>query len=140
VSAPERSAFDWAAVSRATWIAAGSAIILFISCFLTWYSISIGVASASVDGTHEGLGKLVLLLSLVALVVIGLELFASNVTLPLPSSLILIGIGGLSALLAIIKMLDKPYSGLSIGFGLYLALIASIALAVGGYLKLQEEG
>jgi hypothetical protein len=140
VSAPESKAFDWAAVSRATWIATGSAIILFISCFLTWYSISVGVASASVDGTHEGLGKLILLLAIAALVVIGLELFAANVTLPLPSSLILLGIGGLSALLALIKMLDKPYSGLSIGFGLYLALIASIGLAVGGYLKMQEEG
>ena len=103
---------------------------------MTWYSFSI----LSVDGTHEGLGKLVLLLALAALVVIGIELFASNVTLPLPSSLILLGIGGFSALLCLIKMLDKPASQLSIGFGLYLALIASIALAVGGYLKLQEEG
>jgi hypothetical protein len=136
VSAPERAAFDWAAVSRATWIAAGSAIVLFLSCFLTWYSFSI----LSLSGTHEGLGKLILLLSIVALVVIGLELFAANVTLPLPSSLILIGIGGISALFALIKMLDKPASQLSIGFGLYLALIASIALAVGGYLKLQEQG
>jgi hypothetical protein len=127
-------------VSRATWIAAGSAIILFISCFLAWYSISTPLGSASVDGTHENLGKLVLLLSIAALAVLGLELFATNVTLPLPSSLILLGIGGFSALLALIKMLDKPYSGLSIGFGLYLALIASIALAVGGYLKMQEEG
>lgn len=136
MSAPERSTFDWATVSRATWISAGSAIVLLISCFMTWYSYSI----LSVDGTHEGLGKLVLLLAIVALVVIGIELFAANVTLPLPSSLILIGIGGISALFALIKMLDKPASQLSIGFGLYLALIASIALAVGGWLKLQEQG
>jgi hypothetical protein len=135
LSTPQRSTFDWTTVSRATWIAAGGALVLLISCFMTWYSLG----PASVDGTHEGLGKLVALLAFVALVVVAVELFASNVTLPLPSSLILIGIGGLSALLVLIKVLDKPYSGLSLGFGIWLALIAAIVLAVGGYLKMQEE-
>jgi hypothetical protein len=136
---PSRSTFDPASVSRGTWVAAGGSLILLISVFLEWYHVDLGPISIGRSGWDESsLAKLVALLALVALVIIGLELFATTVALPYPSSLILIGIGALSALLVIIKMIDKPASQVSLSYGIFVSLIAAIAVAVGGYLKMQE--
>jgi hypothetical protein len=122
-------------------------LILLISVFLDWYkaSVSGGGFGISVGGSGwdaTDLAKLIALLAIAGLVIVGLELFATNVSLPYPSSLILIGIGGLSTLLVLFKIIDKPDapSPISIGlaYGIFVALIASIAIAVGGYLKMQE--
>ena len=54
VSTPGKS-FDPASVSRATWIAAGGALVLFISVFLSWYSVSLKGFSAWCERQHERL-------------------------------------------------------------------------------------
>src|SRR4051795_12956987 len=103
------SSFDPASVTRGTWVAAVGALILLISVFLSWYEASVSIIHVTQNGWDSGgLGKLTALLALIALVVIGIELFADNVTLPFPSSLVLVGIGGLSFLLVLIKLFDKP--------------------------------
>ena len=143
---PSRQTFDPATVSRGTWVAAAGSLILLISCFLSWYSVSVsgfGAASAKASGWDAtDLSKLIALLALAGLVIIGLELFATNVSLPYPSSLILIGIGALSTLLVLIKMIDKPDApspvNVGLAYGIFVALIAAIAIAVGGYLKMSE--
>jgi hypothetical protein len=130
-------------------VAAGAALLLLISTFVEWFTASVKAGGFGVSASQSGwdsgtIGKLVALLALVALVIVALELFARHVTLPYPSSLILVAIGGLATLLVIIKFLDKPgtggITGVSIGYGwgIFLALIAAIGIAVGGYLKLQE--
>jgi hypothetical protein len=134
VSTPGKS-FDPSTVSRPTWIAAGGALVLFISVFLSWYSL--GPFSGSGWSTVDT-AKLVALLALIALAAIAIELFAANITLPLPSSLIVIGAGGLSVLLVLLKILDKPYSGLSLAYGIFVALIAAAVTTYGGYMKMQE--
>src|SRR4051812_31873337 len=103
------SSFDPASVSRGTWVAAVGALVLLISVFLSWYKASVSIITVTQSGwDNSGLAKLVALLALIALAVIAIELFASNVTLPFPSSLILIGIGALSFLIVLIKLFDKP--------------------------------
>ena len=63
MSTPGKS-FDPASVSRATWIAAGGALILFISVFLSWYGASIAGFSVSVSGWDSvDVAKLVALLA-----------------------------------------------------------------------------
>jgi hypothetical protein len=144
---PSRSTFDPAAVSRGTWVAAGGALVLLISVFLEWYNASVsgGFGGISVGGSgwkSTDVAKLVALLAVAALVVVGLELFATNVTMPYPSSLILIGIGGLSTLLVLFKLIDKPDApspiNIGLSYGIFVSLIAAIAIAVGGYLKMSE--
>jgi hypothetical protein len=136
---PSRS-FDPATVSRGTWVAAGGSLVLLISVWLEWYHVSIAGFSIGGSGWDAtDLAKLIALLAIAGLVVVGLELFATNVAMPYPSSLILIGIGALSALLVLFKIIDKPGpSQISLSYGIFVALIAAIAIAVGGYLKMQE--
>ena len=134
MSTPGKS-FDPSTVSRATWIAAGGALVLFISVFLSWYSY----AGFSFDGwSHVDSAKLVALLALIALASIAIELFAANITLPLPSSLIVIGAGGLAVLLVLLKIVDPPASQLSLAYGIFVSLIAAAVTTYGGYLKMQQ--
>jgi hypothetical protein len=144
VSTPGKS-FDPAAVSRATWIAAGGSFVLFISVFLSWYSVSLkgglGVgASGSTSGwSSVDAAKLVALLALIALAAIVIELFVPTVTLPVPASLIVIGCGGLAFLCVLLKILDKPASGLDLKYGIFVALIAAAVTTYGGYAKMNES-
>ena len=138
MSTPGKS-FDPASVSRATWIAAGGALILFISVFLSWYGVSVAGYSVSGSGWDTvDTAKLVALLALIALAALVIEMFVPTVTLPLPASLIVIGAGGLSVLLVLLKIIDKPGSGLGLKYGIFVALIAAAATTYGGYLKMNE--
>jgi len=150
MSSASGSSFDASQVSRATWIAGGGALALLISVFLDWYKIEfsgLDLGSAGGSGWETtDLAKIVALLALAALVIIGIELFAKDVTLPFPASLALIAIGGLATLIVLLRIIDKPGpdipSGagvdIGLGFGIFVALIAAVAVAVGGYLKMQE--
>jgi hypothetical protein len=148
VSTPGKS-FDPAAVSRPNWIAAGGSLILLISVFLSWYSYSVkgggafAGASAKQNGWDSGIGaKLVALLALIALAAIAVEMFATNVTLPLPSSLIVLGAGGLSVLLVLLKLVVKPDDhgvvNIGLAYGIFVSLIAAALTTYGGYLKMNE--
>jgi hypothetical protein len=150
-SSPGSSSFDASQVSRATWIAGGGALVLLISVFLSWYKVEVNIGGFGASSGGSGwettdLAKLVALLALAALVIIGIELFAKDVTLPFPTSLALIGIGGLSTLIVLLRIIDKPGGDLadaagfdiSLSYGIFIALLAAIAVTVGGYLKMQE--
>ncbi len=129
------SSFDPSTVSRSTWIAAGGSLVLFISVFFSWYSY----AGFSFDGWgHVDTAKIVALLALISLAALVIELFVSNVTLPLPASLIVIAAGGLSVLLVMLKIVDKPDSHLSLAWGIFVSLIAAAVTTYGGYLKMNE--
>ena len=131
--------FDPASVSRATWIAAGGALVLFISVFLSWYGVSVAGFSVTASGWDAvDLAKFVALLALIVIAVIVIELFVPTVTLPLPASLIIIACGGLSVLCVLLKIIDKPGSGLGLKYGIFVALIAAAVTTYGGYLKMQE--
>jgi hypothetical protein len=134
--------FDPASVSRATWIAAGGALILFISVFLSWYSASGSIGGISYSVSQNGwdtgaLGKLVALLAVIALAALVIELFVPSVTLPLPSSLIVIGAAAVAFLFILIKLVDEP-NGAGLAYGIFVALIAAAVTAYGGYAKMSE--
>jgi predicted Abi (CAAX) family protease len=129
-------------VSRATWIAAAGSLVLFISVFLSWYSASGSVGGISYSVSQSGwdtgaLAKLVALLSLIAIAALVIELFVPTVTLPFPSSLIVIGAAAISILFILIKLVDKP-DGAGLAYGIFVALIAAAVAAYGGYTKMSE--
>ena len=158
-SAPAAS-FDFAAVPRSVWISAGGALILLISVFFSWYTATASVSlpgggslsrSASGSGWSSGDGaKLVFLLALVILAVWAIDLFADNITLPFPASMAALVLGALALLVVVIKFFSKPASDISsfggtinfsvsVAWGLYVAILASIAVVVGAYLHMNES-
>jgi hypothetical protein len=157
-SAPAAS-FDFAAVPRSVWISAGGALILLISVFFSWYTATASATlaggtvsrSASGSGWDSGSGaKLVALLALVILVIWAIDLFADNIDLPVPASLVALVLGGLALLIVVIKFFSKPGSDISsfggtvhfsvsVAWGLYVAILASIAVVVGAYMHMNES-
>jgi hypothetical protein len=158
-SAPPAASFDFAAVPRSVWISAGGALILLISVFFSWYTATASATlagstvsrSASGSGWDSGSGaKLVALLALVILVIWAIDLFADNIDLPVPASLVALVLGGLALLIVVIKFFSKPGSDISsfggavhfsvsVAWGLYVAILASIAVVVGAYMHMNES-
>lgn len=135
-----KPAFDPASVPRSVWISAAGAAVLLFSVFFTWYKVDTAFGSFGGSGWDSvDTAKLVFLIALVVLAAWVVELFVPTVTLPVPASMVALGGGGIAALLVLLKMIDKPVDGLSLGWGIFLALLAAIATAVGGYLRMNES-
>jgi hypothetical protein len=130
----------------------GSGILLFIAYFLTWFTAEFegdGFFDVSADATGSDVGFLwstfpMLIGLLLAGLVIASKLFDVKLPeLPIPWGQAFLGAGALAALLVILKLIigedDEGIPGVEInrGIGIFLATIAAIGLAVGGYLKMQ---
>ncbi|MDX6532981.1 MAG: hypothetical protein QOF68_725, partial [Gaiellales bacterium] len=83
--------------------------------------------------------KLVFLAALVALAAWIIELFVPTVALPVPATLIALGAGAVAFLLVLLKIVDKPGDGLGLSLGIWLALLASIAVIAGAYMRMNES-
>jgi hypothetical protein len=139
---------DFAAVPRSVWISLGGAVVLLISVFFNWYTASAGGFSVSASGWDTtDVAKLVFLLALIAGAAWVIELFVPTVDLPFPAWMIAGACGALAALLVLFRIVSKPHAGeikaagISYGtsFGIWLALIAAIAVVVGAYLRMNES-
>ncbi|MBK5224597.1 MAG: hypothetical protein JJE52_17320 [Acidimicrobiia bacterium] len=124
---------------------AGSAIALLIFSFLPWFTFDLGPfgGNVSVNGWDVGFlwGVFPVILGIIMLVQVALTAFSPETKLPdLPVTWgqVHLGAGGLAALLVVLKLLIGQ-DGFSRGFGLFLAAVAAIGLAAGGFLKFQAE-
>ncbi len=142
-----------------------SAAVLLISVFFNWYTVKVSISgvagfsgsnSASVSGWDAtDIAKLVLLLALVGGAALVVALFVPTVNLPWPGWMISGICGGVAVLLVLYRIFSKPHESdvgainfgnssagihASIGtsFGIWLSLIAAIALVVGAYLMMNE--
>jgi hypothetical protein len=131
-------------------VIAGSAIAFLLFTFLPWY----GIGSASRNGWDYFLfGVIPLLLAVVMVAQIGISRF-SDTKLPdppLPWGQIHLIAGGLAALLVLLKLIigDSVGGGSILGtkipsidldrkYGLFLAFLAALGLAAGGFMKSKE--
>jgi hypothetical protein len=151
-AAPAAS-FDFAAVPRSVWVSVGGALVLLVSVFFSWYTVSVHAGPLSISKSGSGwdttdVAKLVALLALVALAVWAVELFADNVNLPWPAWMVSGACGALAILLVLYRIFSKPGelggslpTGVSVGtaWGIYLSLIAAIAVVVGAYMHMNES-
>src|ERR1700716_2074343 len=131
--------FDASSVKRSTWLAGAGAVVLLISTFLSWGTISLGPLSLNVSGWDTGaLGKLTFLAALIALILVVIDYMKVDVSqMPVPVPLALIGVAAAGLLFVILRFLFMP-TGLGRAWGLYVAIIAAAALAYGAWLRLQE--
>jgi hypothetical protein len=124
-------------------IIAGSGIVLFIAYFLPWFKFDfggfIGEQTASGGDVDFFWSTFPMLIGLVMVaLVIASKLFDVKLPdLPIPWGQAYLIAGGLAAVLVVLKLIigedvvDRAY-------GLFLAALAAIGLAAGGFLKFQE--
>jgi hypothetical protein len=125
-----------------------SGLVLSLSTFMSWYS---GRASdsggeklvLSVIGWHTGLiGQLVFFLGLAVLALFALRMFGIALPASLPESLIVIGIGVLATILVLVRLIwipDKFLPADGRGIGIWIALLAALAIIASGLIEATEE-
>ena len=142
-------------------IAGISGVLLFIFMFFGWYGapdfvdeaveqqlgqIGIDTGTAEADTSYnawESFDFTDLILLLAAVVSVGLAamtLAGASASLPVAGSALTCGVGALAFLFVLYRTLDPPADEAEREIGLYLGLLATAGIAVGGYLGMQEEG
>ncbi|MBU4178645.1 MAG: hypothetical protein KKB90_10575 [Actinobacteria bacterium] len=131
-------------VQPSDWVTGIGGFILFISVFLDWFKFSIGGLGMSGVGGASGVDatKLCYLIALLALVVIAVVVLriveVDLDAIPVPMSVVVMAAGGLSLLIVVLRMVIHQ-DFLSLNYGVFISLVAAIAVLVGGVL-MQREG
>jgi hypothetical protein len=152
------SNFDTTRVRLGDLVAAVSGVILFLSLFLHWYSVSAtGAFGGSTSGAVSGwkiLSFIDILLFIVAIIAVGVAVVRMANAFPrglrASPGLIVLAAGALAVLLVLFRLLVLPgdlgdindIPGVSVGrsVGIFLALLASLGIAAGGWITWNEEG
>jgi len=133
----------WALGERLTWIAG---LVLTLSPFMDWYAgreVGAGGFTLSVIGWHTGaLGKLVFLIGVLLILLTIAREFGLELPPVVPESLVVIALGSLATIFVIVRLIWIPDTFLPAsgrGIGIYIALIASLAVIAAGLLRAGEE-
>jgi hypothetical protein len=154
--------FDISRLRRSDRIIGVSAILFFIFLFFfKWYGGSSsspvgGVSfSSSADGWHTFTNSrwIWIITIIVALGAVAISAGLLDLKSPVQRGVLVAGLGALSTVLILYRIIDHPSGGASSTFGavhvsysygikigIWLGLIAAAALTYGGYLGMQEEG
>ena len=130
----------WGIGERLTWVAG---LVLALSTFMDWYAGSgVGVKLA-VIGWHTGvLGKLVFFVGLAVVVIVALRETGFELPPSVPESLLVLALGALAAVFVLIRIISIPDAVLPAdgrGIGIWISLLASLAVIAGGLLRAAEE-
>jgi hypothetical protein len=155
---PRAAGVDLAAVPRSVWISLGGGVVLLLSVFFSWYTLTVSIAGRSGSKSESGwdsgsTAKIVALLAIVIIAAWLVELFAQDVTLPFPAWMIAAAAGAVSLLLVIYKIVSKPasdeigrFNALGFGhasvgtaWGIWLALASTVAVLIGAYMRMNER-
>jgi hypothetical protein len=153
--------FDVNRLRRSDWITGGGAVAFFVFLFFfDWYggsykgTVPIGGSfgsSSSSTGwdTFTNSRWIWLITIIVALGAVVLVAGQRKLDVPMQPSAVVAGLGALSTLLILYRIIHHPSGGVSfagasfsygIKIGIWLGLIASVAITYGGYLMMSEEG
>lgn len=146
---------DFSKLKTSDWIIGASGLVLFIASFLDWFTVEVK-ESEFLGGGSLGAGNgwdvgffwagIPVLLGLAMIAIVALHVFSPETKLPdLPigwGQALFIG-GAVAAAIVLLKLLigedGNSFVEVNRAFGLFLSSLAAIGLAVGGYLKWQED-
>ncbi len=133
-------------LGRGELIAGIAGLILILTMFIfAWYGLE-GFSGDAFDALDDWVN---IILVFTAFSAMALALFGSDVSrASVPLSVVTTVLGGLSAIVILIYVISPPSVGfgnlgsvdLDVKFGVWLGLICAIAIAIGGWLAMQEEG
>jgi hypothetical protein len=124
-----------------TWIAG---LVLALSAFTDWYAGSGSIGpTIGVIGWHTGtLGKLVFFIGLAVVGLVALREAGIELPPSIPDSLVVIALGSLATIFVLIRLISIPDEFLPAsgrGIGIWISLLASLAVIGAGLLRASEE-
>ena len=130
----------WVIGRRMTWVAG---LVLAVSAFTGWYVGSGDGLNLAVLGWSTGtLGKLVFFVGLVVVALVALREAGIELPATVPESLVVIALGSLATIFVLIRVFQPPDDFLPAdgrGIGLWISLLAALAVIVAGLLQASEE-
>ena len=117
-------------------------LLLAMSSLTGWYTGAGNGTTVSVIGWHTGtIGKLVLVLGLVAVLIAVLREVGVTMPASVPESLVAIGIGSIATVLVLVRIISIPDSFFfaSRGLGIWISLACAMGLIAAGLLEASEE-
>ncbi len=154
--------FDISRLRRSDRIIGGSAIAFLIFLFIfKWYGVSSSASiggvsySSSANGWHTFTNSrwIWIITIVVALGAVAISAGVLELKSPVQPSVLVAGLGALSVIFIVYRILDHPSAGASgtiagvhysasagIKIGIWLGLIAAVGVTYGGYLGMQDEG
>jgi hypothetical protein len=130
----------WGFGERMTWLAG---LVLALSAFMDWYAGSGDGITIGVIGWHTGtLGKLVFFVGFAVLVLVGLREAGIELPATVPESLVVIALGSLGTIFVLIRLISIPDQFLPAdgrGIGIFISLIAAVAVIAAGLVRAAEE-
>ena len=121
-----------------------SGLVLAVSAFTGWYAGSeVDGLTVSVIGWHTGaLGKLVFFVGLAVLALVALREAGIELPATVPESLLVIALGALATIFVLVRLISIPDTFLPAsgrGIGIWISLLAAVAVIVAGLLRASEE-
>jgi hypothetical protein len=132
-------AWIWGAGERLTWL---SGLILSLSTLMGWYVGTEEDPTIAVIGWHTGsIAKIVLVIGLAVIALHLLQQAGIELPATIPESLIVIVLGSLATILVLVRVITIPeeFEPASRGIGLWISLLAAVAVIVAGLLRASEE-
>jgi hypothetical protein len=138
---PRYASTIWGLGGRLTWVAG---LVLAVSAFTGWYTGSeVDGLTISVIGWHTGvLGKLVFFIGVAVLALAALREAGIELPATVPESLVVIALGSLGTIFVLIRLISIPDTFLPAsgrGVGIYISLLAALAVIVAGLVRAAEE-
>jgi hypothetical protein len=142
-------AVDISKLSRGEQIICLGGILLLVFSFFNWYKLDTGgvdVPGSGANGWDFTLGWLAVVIGIIMVAQIAASKFG-GMNMPDLGSVtwgqVHLGLGVVALLFLIIRLIDVPeaFGGADVdrAFGLFVSFVGAVGLAIGGYLKFQEE-
>lgn len=117
-------------------------LVLALSSFMSWYSLSIDDLTLSVTAWHTGaVGKLVFFVGLAVLALLVLR--ATGVELPpnFPVGMVIAILGAIGTVFVLVRLISIPddFVGAGRSIGIWVSLLAALLLIAAGLLKSADE-
>jgi hypothetical protein len=109
---------------------------LLVTSFLPWYSA--GGENATAWQAFSVIDLVIAVAAFFSLSVAIVVITNLSVSYPIAGSTVATGVGAVTLLLIVYRLIDPPGSGLSVEYGAWLGLASAAATTVGGYLAMQE--
>lgn len=117
-------------------------LLLAVSALTGWYTGDGVGTTVSVLGWHTGtIGKIVLVLGLLAALLVVLREFGVDLPAVIPESLVAIALGSVATVLVLVRLISIPeeFFFANRALGIWLSLVCAIGIIVGGLLEASEE-
>jgi hypothetical protein len=117
-------------------------LVLALSSFMSWYTVTSEGFTASITAWHTGaLGKLVFFVGLAVLALLILRATGFELPPSVPTGMVIAVLGAVGTVLVLVRLISIPddFAPAGRSIGIWISLLAALLLIAAGLLKSADE-